>query len=819
MAITKIKLKQVENSATIGSIPSTDSSNILTYVAPLTQNHLWGYEHGSTATIPIIIGTNLSYDAGANTLNASAGAGGYSDVQEEGAGFTNSNTNTKLNFVGSGLTATDGGAGVTNITVATFLNTLATAGAVNLASHVTGTLPVANGGTGATTITGLLQGNGTGAITGITNSSTVGQVLRVTGASTYAWGALDLADTDAVTGILDEANGGTGNSTYAVGDILYASTTSALSKLADVATGNALISGGVGVAPSYGKIGLTTHVSGTLPIANGGTGSATQNFVDLSTTQTIGGAKTFSNNITINGTPSANTDAATVGWVLNNIAGLRSGSVRVATTGVLTATAQTATTITIGGTTLSIDSTSLANGDTVLVKDSVTGGSGGTFNNGAYTVSGIGTSVLLTRVAWMDTAAEIDGVYVLIQDGTANAGTLWFTVSEVTTLGTDAISFTQIQTSGTIGGAITNDQIAFGATTANTIEGVSTFILDGTKMGLGTATPSASSRVHIKGTGATSATYGLLVTDSADAERLRVADNGTVIINNASNPLTLASGSISFSGGSNNTITSSASAANGLEISNTGGIKLAAASASASSSTPLITLTSGPLGVLSSLTNNQGITDIVGTFSPSGAGTNTYKALSIRPTINQTTHTGVTYGIHILPDLSGTVADFRALEITAHASHYALRTTLGKVRFDLGSDATGDTFYRGAGGELLRLAAGATSGHVLTSNGAGAAPSWQAAVSPTVTTVGYVTGSGTATYDLDGGVVVLDVDGAAFVFTVPSNLDLVDVYRNGIMLSRSGTVGRDYTLNSGTGVLVLDTVLATDETLKIVKRV
>jgi hypothetical protein len=33
-----------------------------------------------------------------------------------------------------------------------------------------------------------------------------------------------------------------------------------------------LISGGVGVAPSYGKIGLTTHVSGILPVATGGTG-------------------------------------------------------------------------------------------------------------------------------------------------------------------------------------------------------------------------------------------------------------------------------------------------------------------------------------------------------------------------------------------------------------------------------------------------------------------------------------------------------------------------------------------------------------------
>lgn len=71
------------------------------------------------------------------------------------------------------------------------------------------------------------------------------------------------------------AYGGTGLTSYTIGDIIYASGTTALSKLADVATGNALISGGVGVAPSYGKIGLTTHVSGILPVANGGTGLAT----------------------------------------------------------------------------------------------------------------------------------------------------------------------------------------------------------------------------------------------------------------------------------------------------------------------------------------------------------------------------------------------------------------------------------------------------------------------------------------------------------------------------------------------------------------
>jgi hypothetical protein len=71
-------------------------------------------------------------------------------------------------------------------------------------------------------------------------------------------------------------HGGTGQSAFAVGDLLYADTTTTIAKLADVATGNALISGGVGAAPSWGKIGLTTHVSGTLALGNGGTGQTTK---------------------------------------------------------------------------------------------------------------------------------------------------------------------------------------------------------------------------------------------------------------------------------------------------------------------------------------------------------------------------------------------------------------------------------------------------------------------------------------------------------------------------------------------------------------
>lgn len=105
--------------------------------------------------------------------------------------------------------------------------------------------------------------------TGI-NDTAIGTTAKAAG------GFTTLTATGAVsfTTPLSVANGGTALSSYTVGDIIYASGATAISKLADVATGNALISGGVGVAPSYGKIGLTSHVSGILPVANGGTNSA-----------------------------------------------------------------------------------------------------------------------------------------------------------------------------------------------------------------------------------------------------------------------------------------------------------------------------------------------------------------------------------------------------------------------------------------------------------------------------------------------------------------------------------------------------------------
>jgi hypothetical protein len=187
----------------------------------------------------------------------------------------------------------------------------------NVVGTGTGVIPVASGGTGLSTIPTngqLLIGNGTGytlntlgvgagisvtngvgtitvantgvlsniAGTGISVSGATGNVtITNTGVRSFTGGATGLtpstATTGAVTlaGTLIAANGGTGFASYTVGDLLYADATTTLAKLSDVATGNALISGGVGVAPAWGKIGLTTHVSGTLAVGSGGTGATT----------------------------------------------------------------------------------------------------------------------------------------------------------------------------------------------------------------------------------------------------------------------------------------------------------------------------------------------------------------------------------------------------------------------------------------------------------------------------------------------------------------------------------------------------------------
>ena len=107
-------------------------------------------------------------------------------------------------------------------------------------------------------------------------------------------------------GTIIATKGGTGQTSYAVGDLLYADTTTTLAKLPDVATGNALISGGVSTAPSWGKIGLTTHVSGVLPVANGGTNASSASitsFNNITGYSASGATGTTSTNLVFSTSP------------------------------------------------------------------------------------------------------------------------------------------------------------------------------------------------------------------------------------------------------------------------------------------------------------------------------------------------------------------------------------------------------------------------------------------------------------------------------------------------------------------------------------
>jgi hypothetical protein len=114
--------------------------------------------------------------------------------------------------------------------------------------------PVGTAGTyGSASAVPVLTTNASGQVSSVTNTNIAINANQVT------------------AGTLAVARGGTGLGSYAVGDIVYASGTGTLAGLTAVVTGNVLLSGGTNTAPAYGKVGLGTHVSGTLPTANGGT--------------------------------------------------------------------------------------------------------------------------------------------------------------------------------------------------------------------------------------------------------------------------------------------------------------------------------------------------------------------------------------------------------------------------------------------------------------------------------------------------------------------------------------------------------------------
>jgi len=96
----------------------------------------------------------------------------------------------------------------------------------------------------------------------------------------------------------------------AINSTPYSITASNALKLGGTAANQYLLTNGNGSALTNLNAGNIS--TGTLAVANGGTGSSTKNFVDLSTNQTgIGGNKTFTGNLTVNGSVGIGTAPAT----------------------------------------------------------------------------------------------------------------------------------------------------------------------------------------------------------------------------------------------------------------------------------------------------------------------------------------------------------------------------------------------------------------------------------------------------------------------------------------------------------------------------
>lgn len=247
---------------TTGVLAATGSGGggTVTSVSVVTANGISGSVATSSTTPAITLTLGVITPTSVNGLTLAAQSVGFTI-----AGGTTPKTLTVSNT--ANVSGTNSGdqtitltGNVTGAGTGTFATTIAAgvvtnamlAGSIDLTSKVTGILPTANGGTN-------------NAFTAFTGASTA-RTYTLPDASTTI-----LTTNAAVT----TAQGGTGIASYTIGDLIQASGTTTLAVLNSVAAGNVLISGGVATVSSWGKVGLTTHVTGTLPIANGGTSGTT----------------------------------------------------------------------------------------------------------------------------------------------------------------------------------------------------------------------------------------------------------------------------------------------------------------------------------------------------------------------------------------------------------------------------------------------------------------------------------------------------------------------------------------------------------------
>lgn len=296
-----------------------------------------------------------------------------------------------------------------------------------------------------------------------TTSSTVasGNDSRITGALQTSGGTMSgpiAMGNNKVTGV---ANGSSSSDVAAFGQIPTSAATIggllATNNLSDVNNAtNARNNISAAKSGSNSDITSLTGLTTPLPVAEGGTGSTTQSFVDLTSNQNISGVKAFTSSPT-GPTPVGSSDLSPKGYVDSVAQGLSpKASVQAATIAALPANTYNNGASGVGATltatlngALTIDGYTVLTNDRVLVPNEVVSS-----HNGIYAVTATGSSstpYILTRTLDFDTPAQVPGAFVFVENGSINssAGFVCTTTGSVT-IGTTPITWTQFSGAGEI---------------------------------------------------------------------------------------------------------------------------------------------------------------------------------------------------------------------------------------------------------------------------------------------------------------------------------------------------------------------------------